>query len=34
MTKAKGSGSRERRVFSGEFKVEAVPLLRERQNRG
>ncbi len=34
MTKAKGSGSRERRVFSAEFKVEAVRLLRERQKLG
>jgi len=34
MTKAKGSGSRERRAFSAEFKMEAVRLLRERQKLG
>ena len=34
MTKAKGSGSRERRAFSAEFKMEAVRLLRERQQLG
>jgi transposase len=35
MTKAnKGTGSRERRVFSAEFKVEAVRLMRERQKVG
>src|SRR2546422_8579781 len=34
MTKAKGSGSRERRAFGAEFKVEAVRLLRERQQLG
>ena len=35
MTKAnKGSGKRERRAFSAEFKVEAVRLLRERQQLG
>lgn len=34
MTKAKGSGRRERRAFSAEFKVEAVRLLRERQKLG
>jgi len=35
MTKAsKGSGGRERRVFSAEFKMEAVRLMRERQKLG
>src|SRR6266487_107911 len=34
MRKAKGSGSRERRAFSAEFKVDAVRLLRERQQLG
>ena len=35
MTKAnKGSGSRERRAFGAEFKVEAVRLMRERQQLG
>lgn len=35
MTKAnRGSGSRERRVFSAEFKMEAVRLMRERQKLG
>jgi len=35
MTKAnKGSGKRARRAFSAEFKVEAVRLLRERQQLG
>lgn len=35
MTQAsKGSGKRERRTFSAEFKVEAVRLMRERQELG
>jgi transposase len=35
MTKAnKGSGGRERRAFSAEFKVEAVRLMRERRKLG
>src|ERR1700730_1266539 len=34
MTKAKGSGSRERRAFSSEFKMEAVRLMGERQKLG
>jgi transposase len=35
MTKAnKGSAGRERRVFSAEFKMEAVRLMRERQKLG
>lgn len=34
MTKAKGSGGRERRVFSAEFKMEAVRLMQERRTQG
>ncbi len=35
MTKVnKGNGGRERRVFSAEFKMEAVRLMRERQKLG
>ena len=35
MTKAnKGNGGRERRVFSAEFKMEAVRLMHERQKLG
>jgi transposase len=35
MTKAnKGNGGRERRVFSAEFKMEAVRLMQERRQQG